>query len=393
VITPVEQRQYADVLLGKVRVAIETGKRKKADYWTRRYLNSGAAKRMAVNEAYRSIKPHRRPDKSILLSIAQKIDPWQGTTEDVIVHLKPKKSNPNDYRPIMDFGIENRALQHLVFPVLRELVQLHPRQYGTRGGTHAAIKQAVAALSSGFVWAVEVDIKDCYKSFDGKKLTSLIPLPKEVSERTLISMYLSMKGGNIIDAFGPVGAEWSWKFNFDEALADARQGIPQGSAVSPLVAEAMLAVPLYNLPQAGQIVAYADNILLLAKTYDDAVSMKKALWSALEAHPVGRLWPKANVFEAGQPIEFLGHQLTRRLNGMVDIQPTQANLDRFQNTLGNGLRRLMKQGKTVDVRLREAAGLRRYVRGWSDAFKLCPSVVDLKKRAFKHIAIARDFWD
>jgi len=106
--------------------------------------------------------------------------------------------------PIMDFGVENWALQYLVKHVLEAVVHLHPRQYATRGGVKAAVKEVASALSNGFVWAVEIDVKDCFMSFYGKKLASLIPLPKEV-EHILVSEYLNLKGGNLYNLFDIVG--------------------------------------------------------------------------------------------------------------------------------------------------------------------------------------------
>ena len=83
----------------------------------------------------------------------------------------------------MNFGIENRALQYLVRSLLETVFVPHPRQYLLQGGVKAAVYQLAKAMEAGPVCAYELDIKDCYQSFDGKKLTSLIPLPKEVSER------------------------------------------------------------------------------------------------------------------------------------------------------------------------------------------------------------------
>ena len=42
-------------------------------------------------------------------------------------------------------------------------------------------------MSTGPVWAVEVDVVDCYSSFDGKKLKDQLPIPKEVTENATIS--------------------------------------------------------------------------------------------------------------------------------------------------------------------------------------------------------------
>ena len=72
----------------------------------------------------------------------------------------------------------------------------------------------------------------------------------------------------------------------------------------------MVAIALKQVPTLGVIIAYADNILLLAKTKSDRDSMTKALLAAFEAHPVGRLRLSPRTFAPGEPVEFLGHRLT-----------------------------------------------------------------------------------
>ena len=123
----------------------------------------------------------------------------KGSNEDVFVVNIPKENNPDDVRQTMAFGIDNRALQYLVLLVLRELVELHPSQYQTNPygprGTHPAIEQVKKALSEGYVWAIEYDIKDCYPSFNGKELSNFLPLPKKVIEAVLLCEHLNLKGG------------------------------------------------------------------------------------------------------------------------------------------------------------------------------------------------------
>ena len=72
----------------------------------------------------------------------------------------------------------------------------------------------------------------------------------------------------------------------------------------------MITLRWKKVPTLGVIIAYADNVLLLARSEGDVVSMTETLGAALEAHPVGRLRPSLTTFKAGQPIEFLGHVLS-----------------------------------------------------------------------------------
>jgi hypothetical protein len=280
-IQPTKEELHVAKLLKRIRRAYELGRHKELRYRTGAYLNSFHAKLAAVQRANRRRKLNDRLDTATERNTAQGLDAWQGTDEPVLVHRKPKTSKPDSFRTYMAFGIENQALQYLVLPLLEQVACIPPYQYTVRGGLHASIKHVVKAMSTGPVWAVEVDVVDCYPSFDGKKLKDQLPVPEEVSESVLISEYLNLKGGNLagITKSGPFGPAGDPKASMtvEGVLAAARRGIPQGSAVSPFIAETMLAIALGEVPKLGDIVAYGDNCWLLAKEESDMVTMMKAL--------------------------------------------------------------------------------------------------------------------
>jgi hypothetical protein len=67
---------------------------------------------------------YRRPKETELKTIAKSLNAFQGTQEEVMLRLIRKSANT--FRPTLDFGIENRALQHLVLSVLYAIAELHP---------------------------------------------------------------------------------------------------------------------------------------------------------------------------------------------------------------------------------------------------------------------------
>ena len=67
----------------------------------------------------------------------------------MLVHAKLKPLTVSDFRIFQEFGIENRALQNLVIPVLKARSNLHPCQYLMRG-SHKAIQQVATQWSSYF---------------------------------------------------------------------------------------------------------------------------------------------------------------------------------------------------------------------------------------------------
>jgi hypothetical protein len=383
-----KEEEHVAMLLRRVRDANALGRIGKRDYWIRSYLNSNDAKLVAVRRANRQFKSDRRLKKAELRAIGERLNPWKGTDEPVLVHLKRKPSNPNYFRVFMDFGIENRALQYLVRRPLEILADTVPFQYTLKGGTKAAIEHVVKAMSEGPVWAIELDVKDCYPSFDGKKLPSLIPLPKEVTDHVIVSEYLHLVPGNIGYHFGPTGVDdpgLPWEL--EKTLVDARRGIPQGSAASPLVAESMLAIALRQIPDGvGHRVVVGDNCLVVAKEEGDVVQIVKALGGALEHHPAGRFWPKIKSFRPGETISFLGHSFTPQAGGKIRITPSPKNREKFEATVTAGLKQLQFSKLSQRDRKREYRDLQRYVRSWAAAFSLCEGIGDYRAHWMKKIA-------
>jgi len=159
---------HQEVLLRRVREASRVNER---NYRIQKYVSSFDAKLHATLKADGAMRPADRPHSSEIAAIASSLDAWKGTDEPVRIHMIPKDL-PGQYRTILEFEIENRALQYLVRDVLIAVLELHPNQYATRGGVHAAMEHTKQALIDGYLWAVELDIKDCYPSFDEEKLAS-----------------------------------------------------------------------------------------------------------------------------------------------------------------------------------------------------------------------------
>jgi hypothetical protein len=231
------RRDHLDALLRRVR---EASRMNETAYRVRKYLGSFDAQLHPTLEAYDAMKPEDRPNPAKLTTIARSLDPWKGTDEPVIVYRK-RKSSGQGHRFICKFGIENRALQYLAKDVLSAVLYLHPDQYLTRGGVPAAITRTKQALSDGYVWTTEFDINNYYPSLDEEKLsTLLLPLPKEVTDHVIFSRYLNLSSGFSRIRNSP-GDDHEGETITPRRHFPRPTGLPQGSAASPIVAEAMVA--------------------------------------------------------------------------------------------------------------------------------------------------------
>ena len=356
-----------------------------------KYLTLFDARLAATRLAASKMRWYRRPKETEQNVIAGSLNAFQGTQEEV--RLRLIKKGANTFRPTLDFGIENRALQHLVLSVLYAVAELHPRQFATRGGVPVAIAHVMDAMKDGYVHIREIDIKDFYASFDRNKLVELVPVQKKVIENVLLSEHLNIVPSalhHILSCFGPADSDQKELARLEKYLAEARRGIPQGSAASPLLAELLLAPLLFQVPAGGEVVvvAYADNILVMAKTASDADAMTNSLELALKKHPAGPFSPKIRSFPAGGPIEFLGHRVTAH-GDEVRAQPSPENREKFERKMKIGLAQLRKPSLTGAARDRLVRDLKGDLSSYVSNFSLCNGVKECQQHWSAQIASAK----
>jgi hypothetical protein len=382
-------RAHLKARLTGIQKAHRTGDRQ-LRFLIQQYLTSFDARLAATRLAASKMRWYRRPEETELKTIAKRLNAFQGTQEEVRLRLIQKGANA--FRPTLDFGIENRALQHLVLSVLYAIAELHPRQFATRGGVPAAIAQVMDAMKAGYVHVREIDIKDFYASFDRNKLVESVPVQKRVIERVLLSEHLTILPNalHLTTCFGAADTVQGEVAPLEKYLAEARWGIPQGSAASPLLAEMLLAPLLFQVPAGGKVVvvAYADNIIVMAKTASDADAMTDSLGLALKKHPAGPLSPKIKSFPAGGPIEFLGHRVTAH-GDKVRAQPTRKNQEKFQRRMKRGLARLRKPTLSPAARDRLARDLESDLSSYVSNFNLCDGVKECQQHWSAQIASAK----
>ena len=352
-----------------------------------RCLSSHHAHLIAVEQAYR--KMGRAVTNSDIEATAQKLNPWAGSSEPAKVSARRKgEPGAGGYRLTFDFGVENRALQYLIKAILSVIADLHPHQYGTFGPPKA-IAHVAEMMRQGYVHAVELDIIKCFPSFTEEGLNKFVPLPEKVIRHGAMASHLNCVSGNLYDLLGPAedGVDPIMVTDF---LAEARQGIPQGSAASCIVAEILLA-PLYkSLPQIGVAIGYLDNTLLMAKNQKDLATITSALLCALKALPVGLLRPSVkSVSGPGDPVDYLGHRLTF-INEEVKIAPNPENDAIFEREMKKGISKLQNAKLSPLARQRHAKNLRRYVASWAANFKLCDGIADRRASWLSKIQSACD---
>src|SRR5438093_1258394 len=98
-------RTHIEAKLTRIQKAHRAGNRRQLRYLIQQFLTSFDARLTATRLACGKMRWYRRPKKHQLKSIAESLNPYQGTREEVRLILIPK--GPGKLRPTLDFGIEN----------------------------------------------------------------------------------------------------------------------------------------------------------------------------------------------------------------------------------------------------------------------------------------------
>lgn len=138
-----------------------------------------------------------------------------------------------------------------------------------------------------------------------------------------------------------------------------------------MVSEMLLAPALAGLPAGVLVLTHLDDILVLARTRQEAELSLEALRVALEQHPAGPLALKRGVVRrVCDGFDFLGYRLRRR-KGEPIAQPTERNRRRFRAGMNAHFLATAIHG--------EGAGkARNFIRSCCGQFELWPAVAAWK---------------
>jgi len=270
-------------------------------------------------------------------------------------------------RPLGIPAVRDRVVQAAAKVVLEPIfaADFRASSYGFRPKrrAHQAVEQVRQGVNRGGSWVVDADIQAFFDRIDHAKLMDL--LAERISDRRMLKLLRQWLEAGV------------WE---DGALRPTDQGVPQGSVISPMLAN----VVLHELDrlwedhcrQLGQLVRYADDFVIMCRTDADAREALRRVGLilarlGLELHP-----DKTRVVDvrAGrQGFDFLGfhHRLVGswRWRGKRYLQqwPGQRALQR--------VRARVKAITAPRYRLKEpvetlVAELNAVLRGWGAYFRV-----------------------
>lgn len=248
----------------------------------------------------------------------------------------PKAGQPGRTRPLGIPTVKDRVVQMAMKMVMEPIFENEflETSYGFRPGRGCkdALREVDRCLKDEYVWVVDADIKGYFDNIPTDRLRARVE--EKISDGQLLSLLDKFLKQDIMRGL----ERWT---------PDA--GTPQGSVVSPLLANIYLHPLDVTMQERGyRMVRYADDFVILCQSEAEAraaLEIVKA-WmdeNGLTLHPdKTRL---GNCLEKGQGFEFLGYRFERGMR-LVRRKSLQSLFDkvrqRTRRTNGNSLEKIIE---------------------------------------------------
>jgi RNA-directed DNA polymerase len=248
--------------------------------------------------------------------------------------------------PTIEDRIVQTALRLVIEPIFER--EFSPRSFGFRPGRGCkdALREVVRLFEGGHTFVVDADIKSYFDTIPHDKLMRRIE--ERISDGRVLRLVNRMLEQGVMDGM----SEWT-----------PEAGTPQGSALSPLLANIYLH-PLDVLAERRgyEMIRYADDFVVLCRTREEAEQALQAIheWTAdagLVLHPEKTRIVDMQAEDAS--FEFLGYRFERNRRW-----PRRSSVLKLREAVRKKTPRTSGFSMVAVVE-----GLNRTLRGWFEYFK------------------------
>jgi group II intron reverse transcriptase/maturase len=209
------------------------------------------------------------------------------------------KTNSEKMRPLGIPTIEDRVVQQATKMILEPIFEttFKDTSYGFRPGrnAHQAMK-AIRKASKKAYWVVDIDIKGYFDNINHRKLMLLVE--QKISDKRVLKLIRNWLKAGVME---------------EGNLEATEIGSPQGGVISPLLANIYLNVLDHlwekRYKHLGDLVRYADDMVVMTKTKRDAIQAWKALngiFHKLEIEINREKSNIVNIWDDQEGFDFLG---------------------------------------------------------------------------------------
>ena len=209
------------------------------------------------------------------------------------------KANSEKMRPLGIPTIEDRVVQQATKMILEPIFEttFKDTSYGFRPGrnAHQAMK-AIRKASKKSYWVVDIDIKGYFDNINHRKLMLLVE--QKISDKRVLKLIRNWLKAGVME---------------EGNLEETNIGSPQGGVISPLLANIYLNVLDHlwekRYKHLGDLVRYADDMVVMTKTKRDAIETWKVLHSIFHKLEIEINREKSkivNIWDDQEGFDFLG---------------------------------------------------------------------------------------